>query len=99
MLGRLHRNGQTADEIVTYTVLSNDFDDQSFASTLNDACYIHTTAGTRQKLMYASYNPLPVVFPSQVLKERGFENRILTKEEQRRLDETFQTAKVKVATA
>ncbi|MEE8373903.1 MAG: DEAD/DEAH box helicase family protein, partial [Dehalococcoidia bacterium] len=51
MVGRLHRTGQTADELVITTNNTTDTDNLNFAACLNDSCYIHDTTGVRQKLM------------------------------------------------
>ena len=89
VLGRTHRNGQKADHLVVVTNNTLDFDRQNFAATLNDSLYIHQTTGSRQKLMYATYDPLPIVFPAAVLRQRGFENRMLTEDQQAELNERF----------
>lgn len=86
-IGRLHRQGQKADELIATTNNTLEFDDLCFAACLNDALYIHQTTGNRQKLIYAVYDPLPKVFPWEVLKERGLKPQILTPEQQR----VFQT--------
>jgi hypothetical protein len=82
LLGRLHRNGQQADEIAAVTFNTLEQDDVNFAACLNDALYIHLTTGVRQKMIYASYNPMPVIFPPAVLKRRGMENVRMLNEEQ-----------------
>lgn len=89
VLGRLHRNGQEADELLPQINTTTEFDALNFAACLNDALYIHQSTGNRQKLVYAGYDPLPTIFPSEVLRERGFQNRQLTKEQQEYLDEKF----------
>lgn len=98
VLGRLHRNGQEEDEIVAEIAADlpvNEkgkatFDELLYAAMLNDALYIHQTTGSRQKVVYANYDPLPRVFPAAVLEERGFElQHRLSTEEQARLEETF----------
>lgn len=81
LLGRLHRNGQTADEIVAVTLNTLEEDDLNFAACLNDSLYIHLTTGVRQKMIYASYDPRPKIFPPAVLRARGIEHvKELTKE-------------------
>jgi hypothetical protein len=89
VLGRTHRNGQKADRLIAVTNNTLDFDRQNFAATLNDSLYIHQTTGSRQKLMYATYDPLPIVFPAAVLRQRGFENRMLTEDQQSELNDRF----------
>lgn len=79
-LGRLHRSGQKADELFVYIPTTTEFDEVNFAATVNDALYIHQTLGTKQKLIYGGYDPMPKVFPSEVLREKGFNNKMLTDE-------------------
>ena len=88
-LGRTHRSGQGADELVMVTNNSNEFDHLNFAASLNDALYIHQTTNNRQKLIYAGYDPLPKVFPSAVLTQRGLETKELNKEQEKMLAERF----------
>lgn len=71
VLGRLHRTGQKADELIVNTLFANKHDRMSFAATLNDSLFISQTVGPRQKLIYASYDPEPERFPPAVLRERG----------------------------
>jgi hypothetical protein len=89
LLGRIHRNGQPADHVIADCVHTNGFDVQNFASCLNDALYIHQTS-LPQRLIYAEYTPLPKIFPSAVLRQRGFENRLLSAEHREILEEKFQ---------
>lgn len=72
VLGRTHRNGQEADELLIHTLNTLAFDDQNMSACLNDALYQHQTVGARQKLIYASYEPVPKVYPPDFLRERGF---------------------------
>lgn len=89
-LGRLHRNGQKESEVWTFTVTTTEFDQMCFAACLNDALYIHQSTGSRQKLIYANYSPrLPKIFPAAVLLERGFQNRKLTAEQEKLMQERF----------
>lgn len=89
MLGRTHRNGQKADELIVHTNHTLDFDRLNFAACLNDALYIHQTTGNRQKLIYCNYDPLPTVFPYMVLQERGLQAKRLDAAAQRILDNKF----------
>ena len=89
ILGRLHRPGQLADEIVACLNKTTDFDHLSFAACLNDALYIHQTTGNRQKLIYASYNPMPKIMPSEVLRERGLQNKRLNSEQREMMVDKF----------
>ncbi len=89
-LGRLHRNGQKRPEVWAYTNNTTQFDTLNFAACLNDSLYIHQTTGSRQKLIYCTYSPkLPKVFPVEVLRERGFQNKALTVEQEASLLEKF----------
>jgi len=72
-LGRLHRTGQEADEVVATTLLGMDWDHQDRAATLVDAAYVRQTWGTMQRVLTADYDPMPEVWPPEFLRERGFE--------------------------
>ncbi len=90
LLGRLHRNGQRADALDAETCLTTEFDQQNLWACLIDSLYIHQTTGTRQKAIYASYNPMPRRFPADFLRERGFADVAqLDREAQARLAEKF----------
>lgn len=71
VLGRLHRLGQRADELIVDTNLTTDFDHMNVNACLLDALYIHQTGGGMQKAVVAGWNPLPRIFPNSVLVERG----------------------------
>lgn len=90
-LGRVHRQGQMADEIIATTCLTTAWDELNFAATLNDALYIHQSIGARQKCIFANYDPLPVVKPSGFLRERGFQNTMLNKDDQKVLTQKFKS--------
>ena len=90
VLGRTHRNGQKADELHPSTCNTNDFDHQNMFACLIESLYIHQTTGTRQKAIYATYNPMPKRFPTDFLRERGFTDLPqLDREAQTRLAEKF----------
>jgi len=72
VIGRNHRNGQEADELTADTINTIPFDDHNMAACLNDALYHHQTLGARQRLIIASYDPIPRVFPPDFLRERSF---------------------------
>lgn len=72
VIGRTHRNGQEADELIAHTMNTNLFDHLNTAACLVDALYIHQTTGARQKAIYAAWNPLPKMYPDDFLRERGF---------------------------
>lgn len=88
-LGRLHRTGQEADELFAYRIDTTEFDALNFAACLNDALYIHQSTGVRQKLIYAGYDPVPAIFPPEVLRERGFNPKMLNKEQRELMAEKF----------
>jgi hypothetical protein len=89
-LGRLHRNGQQADEVRTTCLRALPWDDMVFAATLNDAIYITQTTGLRQRLIKASYNPLPKIYSPEFLLERGIENtRVLNREQRAMMQDRF----------
>lgn len=72
VIGRTHRNGQEADELIVHTMNTLQFDHLNTAACIVDALYIHQTTGSRQKIVYATWNPLPKVYPDDFLRERGF---------------------------
>jgi hypothetical protein len=90
VLGRTHRNGQQADEMLPVTCHTTDFDHQNLWACLIDSLYIHQTTGSRQKAIYASYDPMPRRFPTDFLRERGFTDVAqLDREAKARLAEKF----------
>lgn len=88
-VGRTHRSGQQADELLVYSLNTTEYDDLNFAACLNDALYIHQTMGPRQKLIYAGYDPFPKIFPTAVLFERGLDTFRLDEKQQAALAEKF----------
>jgi hypothetical protein len=89
VVGRTHRQGQKADELFVQTNNTTEFDKMVFAACLNDALYIQQTTGVRQKMIYAAYDPLPAIFPPEVLRERGLKAKILTQEQRLALEQRF----------
>lgn len=89
LAGRMHRTGQESDGVLMRTNRTLEFDHENFAACINDALYMHQTIGTRQKLIYGDFDPMPQLKSSHWLQERGFRNRILTAEEDRALREHF----------
>jgi hypothetical protein len=69
-LGRNHRTGCTYDELVFTTCNSNEFDHNMFSAVLSDALFQHQ-AGSRHKMIYGSYDPMPRIASSSTLKEMG----------------------------
>lgn len=71
LLGRLHRSGQEADEILAPILNSDEFDHAVFSACLNEAVYAQQTTGKKQRLLYANYLSFPKFFPIGFLIERG----------------------------
>lgn len=67
-IGRLHRPGQTEDEVNLFYSICGEFDHVNLAACLNDSAYIHQTVG-KQKLMIADYDETPKILPYSVLVE------------------------------
>lgn len=88
-LGRVHRNGQRADEVEARLCNTLEFDYLVFAACLQDALYIHQTTRVRQKVIYGNHNPLPRIYSSEWLRERGMENERLNKEQRQALQDRF----------
>jgi hypothetical protein len=88
-LGRIHREGQKADEVIEYTCLTTEFDHLNFAACLNDSLYAQQTTGNRKKIIYATYDPQPKIFPSAVLLERGLQVKRLNEKQQKEMKERF----------
>lgn len=89
LLGRTHRNGQTADEIVVHTGQTLSFDCMQFSACALDALYTHQTTGNRQKMVYANYGPMPRMFPPGVLIEKGMDVRPLNTQQSSMFTEKF----------
>lgn len=90
VLGRTHRIGQRADELIASMCNTTPFDHQNMWACLIDALYIHQTTGSRQKAIYATYDPLPRRYPIDFLRERGFTDVAqLDAEARQRLAEKF----------
>lgn len=88
-IGRTHRNGQEADELVVEMMLTTKFDELLFAACLNDAVYIQQTTGTRNKIVYCSYDPLPKVYSHAFLRARGFDPKAIDSKGTNLLKEKF----------
>ena len=68
-LGRTHRSGQKQDQVRGWLMIGNGFDLAMFNATLKDADYIQSTLGQRQRLCYASYDPvIPPTSPALMLR-------------------------------
>lgn len=87
-LGRVHRNGQEADECQIFQSIESDFDRVLFASCINDAAYIDQTS-QRQKLLYADYAEAPKILPYSVLMAWGTQATQLDAKGKRMLEDRF----------
>ena len=90
LLGRLHRPGQEADSVTAHSCHTIDFDHENYAAMLVDSIYEHLV-DSRRKVIYCNYDPLPVIYSPHFLKERGFENHLLTADQERFLADQFGT--------
>ena len=88
MIGRVHRTGQTADELTVDRLDTTGIDILSFAACLNDAAYIHFTS-TKQKMIYAGYVNPPSIFAHDVLERQGLEATRLTAQQRGALEDKF----------
>jgi len=73
-LGRLHRTGQEADEVVAYALMGDHgdgWDHASRAATLNDTLYDTQTTGLSRRLLYADWMTLPTIVSTAALRRRG----------------------------
>jgi hypothetical protein len=69
VIGREHRSGQLADEVIVDAFISNGFDLAVFNAALADADYIQSSTGVAQKVCYATYDPVvPPTNPRLFLK-------------------------------
>jgi hypothetical protein len=89
VLGRTHRQGQKADMLIYNLCLTTEFDHQMFGACLVDSLYIHQSTGNRQKLIFGTYDPMPRVYTSEFLWERGMQNQRLTLEQKKIFFEKF----------
>lgn len=94
VLGRLHRKGQLADELTALTCNTLEFDHQNMSACLTDSLYVHQTSGSRQKLIYASYDPTPSLYPPDFLRERGIDAKLLDAEMSKIAQEKFGEFKI-----
>lgn len=88
-LGRTHRNGQEADELVVDLLNTIEWDHTNLAACLNDAIYVQQTTDSRQKVIYCDWDPLPTVFSPELLRERGADPRSLNAAQREMLEEHF----------
>jgi hypothetical protein len=91
-IARIHRTGQVADEVYVDTMNTTNFDYLVFSACLNDALYTHQSTGSRQKVIYATYNPVPKIFPRAVMIEKGLQPRLITGEFANKFDEAAESS-------
>ena len=72
-----------------HTLLGPMFDHICRAATLQDAVYIQQTTGSRQKVVFCDYDPMPSIYSSEFLREQGTAPEMLTKEQRRVLASLF----------
>lgn len=88
-ISRTHRQGQQRDELIVTTNLTTDFDHENYAAMLCDAVFAQTTLGQRQRVVFATYDPLPRVFSPEFLRAKGFRNNDLTPEQKLMMRDKF----------
>lgn len=88
-IGRTHRKGQDADEITVTTLVSNVYDEMCLAALLNDAIYVRETMNDARKLLIATWDPMPIIYGSQVLLRAGAQAKLLNARQQIMLQERF----------
>jgi len=91
VLGRLHRNGQKAEEVIAEIPLFrhkdvSPIDEMNMAASIVDSLYIQQTTGSRQKIIYCNWSPMPQLFPPSALRERGLK---VSRVEEKELKERF----------
>ena len=89
-LGRVHRNGvELFRDHVTITSMNLlPYDHMLFGACLVDATYQHQT-GSRRKMVYATYDPMPRIFAPEFLKARGASPAELNPRQRAMLSDTF----------
>ena len=73
-IGRIHRDGQEADEVDIYTNITLEFDSLIRSACLNDSIYVQATTGAPRKVVFGNYETLPKIYPEDFLREQGIEN-------------------------
>lgn len=71
VLGRTHRKGQQADEVLVYTCISTEIDEIALAATLNDSVYVFETMASKRKVLFATWNPMPSIYGAELLARAG----------------------------
>lgn len=71
-LGRVHRTGQKAEEVVVHTLISDlEFDRHNRAATINDSVCVNRTMVQARRVLYADYDPPPEIYHPGVLRRKG----------------------------
>jgi len=96
VVGRTHRTGQAADELIFFYLISSPiiFDSVNLAATLNDSIYVAGTTGMNQRVLYGDWSPLPKIFPSEFLRAQGASPQMLTESQKRDLTSRFPQGKL-----
>lgn len=88
-IARTHRTGQKADEVTCYTTIANETDEMALAANLNDAMYVFETLNSQRKLLIASWNPVPTIYASTMLRRAGASVQVLSDTQQQMLADRF----------
>lgn len=89
-LGRVHRNRveEFRDHVTITSMNVLPYDHLLFGACLVDAVYQHQT-GSRRKMVYATYDPMPRIFTPEFLKARGAKTSLLNPRQRAMLEDTF----------
>lgn len=89
MIGRTHRKGQEEDQVTVTTCISTDIDEIALAATLNDAVYVFETTSSKRKILFATWDPMPVIFGTALLNRAGAEAKQLNIRQRKILEDRF----------
>lgn len=89
MIGRTHRKGQQADEVNFTTCISSEIDEIALAATLNDAVYVFETTSSKRKVLFATWDPMPVIYGTALLNRAGAEAKQLNIRQRKILEDRF----------
>lgn len=89
-LGRVHRNRveEFRDHVTVNTMNVLPYDHMLFGACLVDTVYQHQT-GSRRKMIYATYDPMPRIFSPEFLKARGASPASLNQRQQTMMVDKF----------
>lgn len=90
VLGRVHRNRveEFRDNVVVNTLHLLPYDHVLLGACLVDTVYQHQT-GSRRKLVYGNWDPMPKIFSPEFLKARGAPTFMLNQRQRSMLEEKF----------